>query len=886
MNKNHRIELLFVLVVALLGAAACSDHFTNELDAGETDGESADAAAGDADDGDVPLFVGLGVGESCVEADECRQGLDCVGGGCQPSGTGAKNDRCLLTAECADGLHCGILGFCVAAGAKKEGESCSSAAECERGLFCKLSGFAGSCTAPISNAGDIYAPCQEAEDCLAGLSCGANKVCVPGSIPLSPDLFKGAACPEPDDAALPFTGIVRVPRAEDDADRYDFFSVPFPNDIRMKDGKVDMANFPRPGLGLFGIDFVTNFLEAIEHEMPGYGSSQATYLRFSRPVLESTIVTEGNGQTVWLIELSTGAQWPIYTIFKPSRGKYICHNSLFVHPEWGRPLNGGETYAVIVSDGIRADLSGLPDADPAEGIPMQQGDLAELLSATQPADAALKGAWDVYAPLRDAAANNRLPIGLDRVVHATVFTVADARRTMAKLRGAVHATDMPVLESVTVCDGDNVSPCAENPGASAPNPKDPRDCPTSPNPDFTEVHAFMKIPVFQRGIRPYAGAVGINRAGEVELDSNGNPIVQGTEQLCVAISIPNKPPADAAKGYPFMVFAHGTGGRFNSGVDRYGAAMANLTDPDGAEVPTVVLSADQPMHANRRGGVDIDPGPLFYNFANPPAAKGNFYQGAADNFAIYRWAEAFDGNVGGKGLKLNKERFLFFGHSQGGTTGPIGLAYEENLHAAVFSGTGGSLVYSLLNKTEPFDATIGIRIMLQEIETDEANPVLNLFQMYFDEVDPLNYGELYGRDPLPSGPIHVLATYGHNDNFTPPATSRVFAASLRGTVSQPQPIPQWFDLMEDLSGNVEGGAGGDETWSFAPPPHEGGTIDAGGEKVTIVSVQHNNDPAQHISGPQEYDGHYVVFNHKLCVKQMQTFVQHAITRDGPPPVVD
>ena len=50
-----------------------------------------------------------------------------------------------------------------------------------------------------------------------------------------------------------------------------------------------------------------------------------------------------------------------------------------------------------------------------------------------------------------------------------------------------------------------------------------------------------------------------------------------------------------------------------------------------------------------------------------------------------------------------RRKLMFFGHSQGGLTGPAFVAFEPAVKGAVFSGTGGILYLSLLDKTQPID---------------------------------------------------------------------------------------------------------------------------------------------------------------------------------------
>ena len=72
------------------------------------------------------------------------------------------------------------------------------------------------------------------------------------------------------------------------------------------------------------------------------------------------------------------------------------------------------------------------------------------------------------------------------------------------------------------------------------------------------------------------------------------------------------------------------------------------------------------MSAGRDLHVLHDPGPLFYNYANPRGAKGNLYQAAADGFGLLRLLKTLDQDLAGVGsLRFDPERLIYVGHSQG-----------------------------------------------------------------------------------------------------------------------------------------------------------------------------------------------------------------------------
>lgn len=861
--RNPRIAVWLALVVTL--SVGCEDYFTNAGPAGadgSADGE-ADAGASSV------LFNGEGVGAKCTDDDVCRSGLACTSGACAPSGKKAANDACLLSAECEGELQCGFFGFCVVSGGRKVNETCTSVSDCEKGLFCNLQGVTGFCTAPAKVPKDLYASCKETKECWPGLHCNASGQCMPGSVTLSPDLFPGSTCPVREEAELPFQARNHIPRGDEATQG--FYATPFPSDLRIKKGKVDLSAHPRPGTGLIGLDLIGNVIDGLSAEMDGFSIAPTIYFRWTRPLDPKSLVTSGPQRNVFFFNAKTGEQVEFTQSFKPARNKYICANWLAIHPTWKNALDAKTTYVVYITDSVRADLG--EGADPKELVPAQSADLKTLLSNVAPKDATEKAAWDAYKTLRKVIADKKQPVA--KIVAATQFTTQDPTRFMRQFNEiALKAKAPKLMAKAFQCGVDKgTSPCA-TPGIKA-GTTDPRGCPANAasNP-WREYHLQLEMPTYQDGARPY-----LDGGGQLKVQS-GKPQITGYETVCMTLTVPKS--AKPAAGWPLVLYAHGTGGSHRSGAAQMGKQLSTLKDGP-TSVAMATLGIDGSMHGNRRGvaahAANIDPGPLFYNFANPPAAKGNFYQGAADNFTLIRYVRAAKLDLVGAGkVNFNPKKLYYMGHSQGGTTGPLFAPYAHDLsgnsylHAYVFSGAGAGLVFSLLNKKSPEDATIGIKLALQEVDLDEYHPALALFQYYYDEVDPLVYGPLYYTKP-DSQPVHVLHTFGQGDTYTPPETSRIYAASTGGKLLKPTDAGDWFDPIDDLG--------------VIPADHKAtvsGNISAkfNGKtyKVTGVTVQHLNDTKQSTNG-KAYDGHFIAFKDKLCNKQVGTFFATAVAKGTP-----
>ena len=880
-DAGRRPSGWILCVIAGLCAAGCAssfDHPVHTVDAG-----SADVA--------MPLFAGAGVAAKCQHDEDCRKGLSCVSLACKPIGQTAENGACLLTAECAAGLQCGWAGFCKPAGAAPQGGECSSSSGCNAGLYCNLIGLSGTCQPYAATAADIGGACKAQSDCMGGLTCSTTrKTCVPGSLTLNPDLYPGVECYDAAEAKLPFQAQVVIPRTGVAAD---FYSLPFPNDIRRSGATLLVDDHPFPGPGLIGFDPVQRVLAAMKDGLQfpdpahagqlasGWGLTSAFYVRFTRSVDPATLTTTGTDATVRLLNLNTGVTVPIDpgdVHFDASRNKYICANWLYVHARWSEVLEPNTPYALLLTDGIS-----LAAGQNGSGPPVQSADFAALLSVAAPTDAGLKAAWDAYAPLRAWLAKTGSAFPASKLIAAAVMTTGDPRahtKDLADLAASVLPPQLSLSGQPVLCTSKTtVSPCATPDWAKTDKAMlgmaDPRACVGDANAPFYEIHAKIRLPIFQSGFpaqRPYT-----QQGGGLALDAAGKPTLVDNEDVCMALTIPKNAVMPTA-GWPLLVFGHGTGGSFRSAVDSIATDVARIL-PDGCKddscaIRYATLAIDQPMHGPRQGGDgSADPGPLFYNFGNPQASRGNFYQGAADNYSLLRWAKGWNKPLPGpaSAVQFDTKHFAYMGHSQGGTTGPMALPYAQPLAGSVLSGAGGSLVFGLLGKKLPYDASVGLRIGLQEMALDEFHPVLNLLQMYFESSDPLIYAPLfYAKAPV--APLHVLHTYGLNDSYCPPATSRILAAATRGTLGLPDiaaNLPTWFDVIADLSMAV-----GQLPLS--------GNVALTAATITGVTVEHTNDPKTSRTGAA-YDGHFIAFNDQTTHRQWLQFLAGLAT--GTPTVV-
>jgi hypothetical protein len=800
-----------------------------------------------ADDGKSPdAGIGAGVGWPCEKLGDCRSGLYCdsVSKTCVPGGTVIQGGSCLLSAECTQGNYCTQSGACAASGTLPAGATCSGEGDCASGLLCAQTGLTGICQA--SGSGDVGRGCLETSECMAGLLCVRGQ-CNKGYLAAQPPV----ACSTVE--GLQPVVYFHVPRATDSAFNLDFYRLPFPNDIRLKGGKVDLTGHPTPGATLLPFDLVQRYLGAIAAETTGFGANQAMYLRFSRAIDSANFPGDCAATLVDITPTSPdyGLNAGLTCSASNARASYICGPFMVVRPYAGSPLRPGTTYALLVTKRILDTLGNVFGPD---------DDFTAMLAAAPPADAELAAAWLAYQPLRDYIAAGHASAA--DLATALVFTVQPYEDPIDGVAAGVAAAPAPQIETVVRCDDPAaISPCDDGKLGA----EHVRGClaADASSTAFTTFQGTMRLPVFQAGTPPYATPA---EGGGIVYDATGAAMLQRTESVCFSLTVPKG--VAPASGWPLVVYAHGTGGSYRSIVDlglaadfATGIAPAGLgAGVDGGAsstpVPMAVLGFDGVQHGSRGGGSTKPVGELVYNFLNPQAARDNALQAAADLLAIPRALPSF----AAAGLVLDGNRIELYGHSQGGNAASLVAARPSPYGTIVMSGTGGTLLYTLLGKKKPVDVSAVLPLALGETGSgvDGNHPVLNLMQMYFEASDSVNFARRLLKEP-PTGmaPHHILHVYGTGDTYSVPATQQTYA--LAAGLKVAAPVLDSYGLLVDQTG----------------PPFSNNAFFGPVGKLTAIQLQYAPTAA--------YDGHFVSTENPAARAAIQQMLVTA-ARDGIPTV--
>jgi dienelactone hydrolase len=581
----------------------------------------------------------------------------------------------------------------------------------------------------------------------------------------------------------------------------DFYALPYPNDLRRNaDGTLALDHHPSSG------PLIDTYLSVFAAESGGFGTNSAVYFRFSGALDVSSFpaspdAARDEGASIYLVDIDPdsahlGDRWPLRFRFEPKGGRYIGANWLAVLPYPGFPLRASTTYAVVVTKRVTA--GGAPLATPPE--------LAAILEGG--GDAAAKA---VYAPLLTyldlAGGDERAD-----VAHATVYTTSDPTGLMAKLREVVHGDVAAPVANVTVTDDANSA--------------------------YTLKRGTYDSPNFQDGDPPYRPS-----GGRLIVDSTGRPVVQRTESLRFTLTIPKgvDMPDD---GWPVVLYAHGTGGDYDSFVNDGTAGRM-------AAQGLAVIGIDQVLHGPR-APEGTDPDSSFVNLDNLVAARDNVRQSAADDFQLVRLVQGTDAIPG---VSLDGSKVYFMGHSQGGLTGPPFLAYEPEVKGAVLSGAGGLIYFTLLYKKEPIDITGLVVLLLGESGNvlDEFHPMFALMQAFLEPSDPVNYGPLLMREPVAGVTAKdIFMSEGIVDHYTPPPNIEALGTSIGLQLINP--------TLQDIPG-----------LALREIPVVDAPVSANVGTRTGVLLQY--------TAPPDRDGHFVIFRVPAAQTQHAEFLG-TLARDG------
>jgi hypothetical protein len=579
----------------------------------------------------------------------------------------------------------------------------------------------------------------------------------------------------------------------------DFYNLPYPNDLRRHaDGTLDLSQFPTNSP-------IADQYRMVAETLDGFSLNGAMFARFDAALDPNSLPDPAGsmqaGASVYVVDVDKrsanyGQRTPIIAHFREDGTNTIGPDRLVVRPYPGFALDEGTTYALVITRRVRAA---------GGGAVVPSKDMNEVLGGASGASDAITAARTVYAPLfawLDEPGDDER----GDVASAAVFTTEHATFVGPALRQGVFGTPAPTSSDVMFVDQST---------------------------NFSVWLGTYTAPNFQTGTPPYT-----TTGGEIQVGSDGAAIVQRMEPMRFALTVPNGP--TPATGWPLCIYQHGTGGDWMSFIQDFTA------DRLGGQ-GIAVISTDQVLHGPRNP--TADPAVSFFNFANPYAGRDNALQGAADAWSQLRLGLGLSiaDTMNSRTITFDPARVMFFGHSQGGLTGPAFIAFEPGVEGAVLSGTGGLLYLSMLYKLQPVNFPQLLSALIRDEPLDEDNPSLALAQMWIERADGANYARYFVREP-PTGVTakNIFQTEGFTDSYAPNPAIEAFATAVGGDIVQ---LP---DAQPVLGLQLRGR-------STLPTPITGNV-----DGVTAVLAQYKQAPND--------DGHFVVFDIQAARTQSSQFL--------------
>jgi len=530
-----------------------------------------------------------------------------------------------------------------------------------------------------------------------------------------------------------------------------FFDRPWPDDRRASDGLPDLSDFPNRG----EYDLLEEFLLVAE-EIEGFATNGTTYLRFQRPLNTGWLPTPEESlrtdASVILVNVDPssprrGERVPIQWDYSEDDSNWQAADTLAIQPIWGAPLDPSTTYAVVVS----TDAASPPDG------------FEEVWSDSHPEH-------EYYEPIQETLFQLRRSV--TTVAYAYRFTTQDPTADFARVVGAIDSwLPRPDWTSQTLR--------WEGQGRS-----------------YQYFTGEVSVPLWQEGTKPYA-----SEGGGLVFGDDGEPVLFGWDRCAFSLTVPHGTPPEG--GWPVVLYSHGTGGY-------HGSFLGESPRPGGllADAGLAVIGISQPLHYDR--GNDFNAELYSFNFLNPTSGRTTFQQGGLDLVYMSRLlAESelrFVGNQG-QTVHLDNSRIGFLGHSQGGQVGSLSAPFfGDRVKAAVFSGTGGGLSITLIERDSgdfDIEGLIEISLDVDTSELDTFHPVVAMVQHDAEVTDPLNYARYwYSRQPAwDSTPLSVLQTEGVEDVYTPPWSTEALAGAagtpILSPVSQRSPIQDVTGLYDE-----------------------------------------------------------------------------------------
>ncbi len=517
----------------------------------------------------------------------------------------------------------------------------------------------------------------------------------------------------------------------------DWLSIPYPSDHwRRADGRPNLEAYPNPHAAELGIDLI----QAVEQNTFGFALQPTLYVELPEPANKAILDQHPDAalettSPVQLLALDGPTKRYSLRLEHRSDPGWLEPNHLVIHPPIGEPLQPRSRYALVLLNTLS----------------LSSGRFLGRKASVQQALLASKGTQsDHLAPLRERL--SAYDLNAESIALATVFTTDDPE---AELKALLRQLDL----------------------SAPPNLNEAWDYAARYD-SFRLHNSRYDGLLFMHGDKPYA------QEGGALLWQDGLAVpYRQDEPMRLAFAQPEGQMPEA--GWPVVIYLHGTGGDVDSFLSAGDQSPAGLLAQRGM----ASLAIEQPIHG-LRGTPDTNTDLHTFNAFNATSSRNILRQGALDVMNLVRMIQ--EGHLDSANWRLNPDAIIFLGHSQGALVGGLLASQTDAMRCWIFSGSGGGLTYTLLDRKEPLDIAEMGATLATSGPLFEGHPVTSLLQHAFEVTDPISAAPRWLDRPA-----SYLMTIGFQDQQTPKRAGHALTMAAEFPLLTPVAETPWRHRRED-----------------------------------------------------------------------------------------
>ncbi|MFO0683534.1 MAG: hypothetical protein U0234_15865 [Sandaracinus sp.] len=606
----------------------------------------------------------------------------------------------------------------------------------------------------------------------------------------------------PGDASTP--GHVHVVFDPGAGDAIDFAQVPFPDDLyRNAEGGIELGAFPAELTQVAGevppdADMIRTMREALR-DLDGFGTSAGVYFRVDGDVDPSSLpatpaASLQTGASVYMMDAESASPEAFHRI--PVEVHWDAARRLIVvRPWYGHALYEGRTYAVVVTDAVRA----------SDGTPLAA---SERFATIRDATARLSDTFDEAARTEYTPVLANPMVTRASVAGLAVYHVQHVSAELDEARTVIRSAPAPALTIRRVATGTDLDtllgvPTPDELGTDVPGGVRHTHIGTLVDATFDSPSFLSPMPF---GHGPFTHG------------TDGTLVIQRMDTVWLTLALP---PGDVAD-LPLVVYQHGIGDDRSSIFAVADALCAEGFAVAAIDMPFHGMRADQPVvDMNHAFGSatgpdlfgDIGGTPIYVSFVGVIDATGPYApfhpvyprdalrQAAVDIMALVNALDRSDWSglsaMGGpSGFSISSDPIGFVGVSLGGIVGTTFVTGEPRVGAAVLNVSGGELT-NLVAFSAGFNSTffpiLLPRVGLDIDQLDYAGspprflPQVALYQTLLDRGDSMAFAAVLANQPK-----HLLFQMAYDDETVPnQATESLARVAQASIVSH---MPRYSDL--------------------------------------------------------------------------------------------